>query len=195
MHEHHRPDTYRATTRGLFSQVRAIAAVGSLCLAGIAVGGCTGPEKVLLNKMYTADISQITVVGDEELTRFNRQGAEASDTSNSAILRFYDGGKIQLFWLGGMGIDGTFEITEASDSGLKASVDIQDGRFSNATASIEPGGQRFELEFDGPIVGWKEGAFSDCSTIVDGKPLCTRNERDIESQTRKVQLTFVGEAG
>ena len=147
-----------------------------------------------MDKMYTADIAQVTVVGEEELTRFNREAAEASESNNGVIMRFYDGGKIQVFWLGGMGLDGTFKVTEASDKGLTATVDIQDGRFSNATATIDPQGSKFELEFDGPIVGWKDGSFSDCSTIIDGKPLCTHDERDLESQTRKIQLTFNAEA-
>ncbi len=157
----------------LFRLPTLVAAVAFL--SSPTLMGCSGPEKVLMNKPYYADMTQVTVVDDEELTRFNREGSKASTTPNSVVIRFYEDKKMHLFWLGQEGVMGTFEISEASDAGLKAKIAVGDDRFGEGTAAITPDGSSFELELQAPVVGWNE-------------------QKEMASLKRKIQLSFQAQA-
>ncbi len=170
----------------------ALAALTLTAGALLAVGCGPGPEKVLLNTMYTADTAEITVVGDEETTRYNREGAKASDGNNSAIIRFHGDQKMTLFWLGGMGIEGKYEVTSATDDGLTVTVDIDDDRFSEGTATVTKDGSTFDLEFGAPVVVMDASASSSCTGAAD-EAKCLLDRGIVASETRKVQLHFVGE--
>ena len=196
MLQHYRKATRRALDWGRLPPARGAVRLIGLAGVGCALLACTGPEAVMFKKKYTADLGKVTVVGDEEATRFNQKMADEPDgtTSNSAIMRFYDKGKLQLFWLGGPGLHGTYEVTSATEEGLTASVKVADGRFTEGVATVAADGSAFDLEFGAPIVDFKEGSYSDCSTIYKGKPICTQTAEDLGLETRKVQLAFTGEA-